>query len=176
MNLSFFIARLIAANRKASFSRFIIRLATVATALSVAIMIISVAVVFGFKENIKDKIFVFWGHIQIAPFNPNPGASIIVPEPFHYSNTLLQQIRSESAVTAVHPFAVKAAILNTGNVMQGIKLKGVDNHYDWKSNAAITFTGKIPDFNDTAYAHQIVVSQTILDKLDQKIGYTLQVF
>lgn len=139
-------------------------------------MIISVAVVFGFKETIKDKIFVFWGHIQIAPFNPNPGASIITPEPFKYSTALLQEIKSEPGVREVHPFALKAAILNTGNLMQGIKLKGVDSLYSWKSNQAITFSGKIPDFRDTTYAHQIVVSETIMNKLNRKIGDTVQVF
>lgn len=147
-----------------------------ATALSVAIMIIAVAVVFGFKETIKDKIFVFWGHIQVAPFNPNPGTSLIAPEPFTYSTALVKEIKSEPEVTAVHPFALKAAILNTGNVMQGIRLKGVDQDYNWKSNGAITFTGNTPDFKDTTYAHQIVVSQTIMDKLDRKIGDTVQVF
>lgn len=175
MNLPFFIARRIASNRKASFSRFIIRLATVATSLSVAVMIISVAVVFGFKETIKDKIFVFWGHIQVAPFNPNP-SSIITPVPFTYSKALTDKIQSEPEVVEVHPFAVKAAIVNTGNVMQGIKLKGVDHLYNWTSNEAITFSGKPPDFSDTAYGHQIMVSQTILDKLDRKIGDTVQVF
>jgi lipoprotein-releasing system permease protein len=176
LNLPFFIARRIASNRKASFSRFIIRLATVATALSVAIMIISVAVVYGFKETIKDKMFVFWGHIQIAPFSPSPDASFITPEPFKYSDKLLKQIKSEPEVTEVHPFALKAAILNTGETMQGIRLKGVGTDYNWKSNEAITFEGKIPDFADSGYAHQIVVSQTIMDKLDRKIGDTVQVF
>lgn len=147
-----------------------------ATSLSVAIMIIAVAVVFGFKETIKDKIFVFWGHIQVAPFNPNPGSSIIAPEPFRFSSALQKQIRSEPEVTAVYPFALKAAILNTGSVMQGIRFKGVDSSYNWKSNEAITFEGKIPDFSDTGYAHQIVVSQTIMDKLERKIGDTIQVF
>ncbi len=175
MNLPFYIARRISANRKSSFSRFIIRLATLATALSVAIMIISVAVVFGFKETIKDKLFIFWGQIQIAPFNPNP-SSIISPAPFQYNSDLKKYIASEKEVTAVYPFAVKAAILNSGTLMQGVKLKGVDSNYDWTSNHAITYTGNKPDFNDSAYAHQLVLSQTILDKLDKKIGDTLAVW
>ncbi len=175
MNLPFFIARRIAANRKASFSRFIIRLATVATSLSVAVMIIAVAVVFGFKETIKDKMFIFWGHIQIAPFNPNP-SSIISPNPFEYDHALLQKMQKEPGVKAVYPFAVKAGILNTGSLMEGIKLKGVDEHYNWESNEAISFTGGKLNFADTAYAHQIIVSQTSMDKLSLKIGDTVLVY
>jgi lipoprotein-releasing system permease protein len=175
LNLSYYIAKRIGANKKASFSRFIIRLATAATALSVAVMIIAVATVLGFKETIKDKLFVFWGQIQISPFNPNP-STIISLAPFDYNASLKKQIKSEPEVTAVYPFAVKAAILNTGTTMQGIKLKGVENDYDWQSNNAINFEGSKPDFNVPEYARQIVLSQTILNKLDRKIGDTLMVW
>lgn len=175
MNLPYYISKRIGANKKASFSRFIIRLATVATALSVAVMIIAVATVFGFKETIKDKLFVFWGQIQIAPFNPNP-STIISLAPFDYDASLKKQMESEPEVTGVHPFAVKAAILNTGTIMQGIKLKGVDNDYSWQNNNAIKFEGSKPDFNAPDYARQIVLSQTILNKLDRKIGDTLMVW
>lgn len=175
MNLPLFIARHIASSRKASFSRFIIRLATAATALSVAIMIIAVAVVFGFKETIKNKIFIFWGHIQVAPFNANP-SSIITPEPFNYNPALLRQIKTEPGVTGAYPFAVKPAILNTGATMEGIKLKGVDQTYNWQSNDAISFSGTSPRFTDPEYARQIVLSQSTLDKLNRKVGDTLLVF
>lgn len=138
-------------------------------------MIIAVAVVFGFKETIKDKLFVFWGQIQIAPFNPNP-STIISPAPFQFSADLKKKIASEPEVTAVYPFAVKAAILNSGTLMQGVKLKGVDSNYDWSSNPAITFSGKKPDFKDSSYAHELILSQNILDKLNKKIGDSLAVW
>lgn len=175
MNLSYFIAKRIASNRKASFSRFIIRLATAATALSVAIMIIAVAVVFGFKETIKDKMFVFWGHVQIAPFNPNP-SSIITPEPFPYDAALLKNIKSEPGVSSAYPFAVKPVILKTSSTMEGIKLKGVDQSYSWASNNTISFQGQPLSFSDTDYSRQIILSKSTLDKLSRKIGDTLIVF
>jgi lipoprotein-releasing system permease protein len=120
-------------------------------------------------------MFIFWGHIQIAPFNPNP-SSIISPNPFEYDHALLQKMQKEPGVKAVYPFAVKAGILNTGSLMEGIKLKGVDEHYNWESNEAISFTGGKLNFADTAYAHQIIVSQTSMDKLSLKIGDTVLVY
>lgn len=175
LNLAYFISKRISTNKQSSFSRFIIRLATIATALSVAVMIIAVATVLGFKQTIKDKLFVFWGEIQIAPFNPNP-STIISPEPFEYNAALVKQIKSVPGVVSVHPFAVKAAILNSGTLMQGIKLKGVDSTYDWQSNNAIRFEGKHPDFKDTDYGHQLVLSQTVLNKINKKTGDTLTVW
>jgi len=72
VNLPYFIARRYLLKQKGAFSSFIIRLAIVATALSVAVMILSVAIISGFKYTIREKLFSFWGHIHIAPYNTNP--------------------------------------------------------------------------------------------------------
>ncbi|MFT4062758.1 MAG: ABC transporter permease [Edaphocola sp.] len=174
LNLSLFIARRITGSRKASFSRFIINLATVATALSVAIMIVAAAVVLGFKDTIKDKLFVFWGEVQVASYNPDP-TNIVTPEPFTYSASLQKQIQSVPEVAAVYPFVVKPAILNTGKLLQGVKLKGVDSQYLWQGNAAISYQGAKPNFADSSYAHDIVPSTSLLQKLQLCIGDTLLV-
>lgn len=131
--------------------------------------------VLGFKETIKDKMFVFWGHIQIAPFNPNP-TTIITPEPFDYDPALVEKISSEPDVKAIYPFALKAAILHSPTSMEGLKLKGVDARYDFKSNDAITFQGNGIDFETPDYSRRIVLSRSTLDKLDRSIGDSLLVF
>jgi len=135
-------------------------------------MIIAVAVVFGFKETVKDKLFVFLGNVQIAPFNPNP-TTIITPEPFDLDEKIIKQVKSEPGVVSIFPFAVKPAILNSPVTMQGIKLKGVDHTYNWQSTDAINFTGAVIDYKKPDYSAEIVVSETVLNKLQQKIGDTL---
>jgi lipoprotein-releasing system permease protein len=172
LNLPLFIARKISNHSKASFSKFIIRLATVSTALSVAIMIIAVAVVFGFKETIKDKIFVFWGNIQVTPYDA-ASASIIVPQPVDIDTTLIKQIKAMPEVNAVFPFAVKPAILNHEAHLQGIKFKGVDQHYPFTSNSAITFTGRPIQYDATTISSDVIVSQSMLRTLDAAIGDTI---
>lgn len=66
MNLEFLIAKRVGTATKKSFSRAILRLAVVAIALSMVVMILATAIVSGFKNTISEKIFGFWGHIHIT--------------------------------------------------------------------------------------------------------------
>lgn len=176
MKLSFFIARRIAGNKATGFSRFIIRLATIATALSVAIMIIAVAVVVGFKQNIKSKMFVFWGQIEVTPFNPNP-SSIINPDPINYNDTLARQIKGMQGVQSVHIFATKPVILRAkSGILEGIKLKGIDASYPLSGSPAMDFKGKRINFTKTKYSKQIILSENTLNKLNIRIGDTVIAF
>lgn len=143
-----------------------------ATALSVAVMILAVAVVLGFKATIKDKMFVFWGQVLITPFNPNP-SGIVTPYPIDQDSILLQTLRREPGVREVHPFAVKPAILAVEDLMAGIKLKGVSSDFPLTSTAAIRFDGKDPGFTDSAYGKGLIVSNSILQQLNKQIGDSL---
>lgn len=153
----------------------IIRLATLATALSVAVMIISLAVVLGFKATIKDKMFVFWGNIQIAPYSANP-SSILSPNPFEYSPILANQMKQEPGVSSVAPYVLKPAIIQAGNIMEGIKIKGVNKDYELKSNSAISFSGSGIHFEKDSYSQQIILSKTTLERINKKIGDSILVY
>lgn len=169
MNIPYFLAMKIARNKRSTFSAFIIRLATAATILSVAVMILSVAIVQGFKTTIRDKMFVFWGHAQVTLFSPNP-ASIIGSEPFAKDPALIKQIAQHPGVSSVYPYIVKPAIIKANGSLEGIKLKGVEPGYPLNSNTAIGFTGKAIQFPDSGYSNQIILSQSTLDRLNLKIG------
>jgi len=71
LNFSYFIAKRVAITNKQSFSRLIIRIAIAAIALCLAVMIIATAMISGFKKEISEKIFGFWGHISITDINSN---------------------------------------------------------------------------------------------------------
>src|SRR5690606_27152098 len=175
LNLSYFIAARILRNNRTAFSGFILRLASVATAISVAVMLLSVAIVIGFKDTIKEKMFVFWGHLHVMPYNANPG-SVVNPNPFAYDADLHQKMTGLDEVTDLQPFALKAAILQSDKVMSGIKLKGVRPDYPLESNKAISYQGRSLQFPAEGYAHQLLLSPQIMADLEVAIGDTVTVF
>ncbi|MEO5947887.1 MAG: ABC transporter permease, partial [Chitinophagaceae bacterium] len=104
MKVAGFIANRIAFNQQKSFSRFIIRLSTVATAISVAVMIITVSLANGFQETVSQKVFSFLGHIRINEKQPDK-AIISEETPIEKSDLLTNVIKQDPQVKSIHPFA-----------------------------------------------------------------------
>lgn len=179
MRLSFFIARRIAFNRGSSFSRFIINIAIVATAISVAIMILATGLVNGFQQVIQNKIFSFWGHIHITQFQPNAGP-LTEEIPFAADKTLLQQLRKQvPGIASINLFASKSAIIKADKDIAGLIFKGIDRSYDWKKLSTFIQQGRMINYNDTSYAPEIMLSAATAADLklklnDQVIIYFIQ--
>jgi lipoprotein-releasing system permease protein len=173
VNLPFFIARRVVVQQKGTFSSFIIRLAVIATALSVATMILAVAIIAGFKYEIREKLFSFWGHIHITPYNPNLG-TIITPTPIQKSPVLEQQVKAVDGVQKIEPFAIRPVILSVNTMMEGLQLKGVDKSY--RIPEAMHLKGSGIDYSDTAYAHQIILSETTAGRLNIKAGDEIELY
>jgi lipoprotein-releasing system permease protein len=159
--------------QKGAFSSFIIRLAIVATALSVATMVLSVAVITGFKYEIREKLFSFWGHVHITPFTPNV-STIITVDPMQKEAGLESKIRSIPHVLSISPFAVRPGIINANHLMEGLQLKGVDDSYQFPPS--VKLTGRLIDYSDTSYSKQILLSQTTADRLNVKTGDQVQMY
>lgn len=173
MNLPFFIARRSLLKQKGAFSSFIIRLAIVATALSVAVMILSVAIISGFKYAIREKLFSFWGHIHVAPYNANP-SSMMSSGAVKTDTELIRHIQAMPHVVQVAPYALSPGIIQAKGHMEGIKLKGIEETYRFAPG--IGFTGQRISYADTAYSHQLQLSQTTADRLDVHAGDSVFIY
>lgn len=144
-----------------------------ATALSVATMIVAMAMVSGFKKEVKEKLYSFWGHVHISPFTPNSG-SIITPQPIQRSAVPERAIAQVNHVVQLAPFVVRPVIIHGNRLMEGIQLKGVDA--DYRFPASISITGKGIDYSDSDYAKQVLLSQTTADRLDLKKGDDIKLY
>jgi len=159
--------------QKGAFSSFIIRLAIVATGLSVAVMIVTLAIVAGFRYAISEKLFGFMGHAQVRTFNETESSSFGGLGAIYADPALFSRLRNTEHVVLAAPFIIKPVIAQANGLLEGLKLKGVDKQYRFSNG--ITTSGKQIDFSDSAYSKDIVLSKSTADRMNVRIGDTVQV-
>lgn len=168
MNLPFFIAKRITFNSKRTFSKLIVRIAILGIMLGLAVMILAVAIVKGFKTEIREKVRGFSGDIQISKLNLN---SSYENTPFSMSDVEYSKISKSKGISFIQPFATKPGIINAGDEAEGVVLKGVDKSYNSQYFENILLDGKFIDFSDsTKSKSQILISKFIADRLNLKVG------
>ncbi|MGX5819462.1 ABC transporter permease [Chitinophaga lutea] len=160
MRLSMLIAGRIAFNRFSSFSKFIINIAMLATAFSVAVMIVATAMINGFQQVISDKIYSFWGHLQITESQVNAGP-MAQQIPFPADSRLEAQIKALPLVDRVEAFATKSVILKKGKETEGMMFKGVAPD----SRPVFMQEGRPIRFTDSGYTSEVVISANTADLL-----------
>ncbi len=168
MNLSLFIAKRIYGSRTdKSVSRPAISIATLGIAIGLMVMIVSVAVVLGFKGEIKNKLTGFGADLQIANMEyPHNYESL----PVTVTDSILQQIQTYPLVAHAQRYATKPAILKTDEQFRGIGLKGVGPEYDLSFLKKYLVEGDIPVYSDTASSNKIVISRTIAREMMLKLN------
>lgn len=175
INLSSFIANRIAFNKGRSFSRFIIRLSTAATIISVVAMILTLAFANGFQQKVSEKVFDFWGHIRIQ--HTSPYTSIITEEvPIINNPELSAAIKQLPDVKAIYPFATKYAILKTKDNLQGILVKGLDKVYDFDHFKEFMVEGSTIGYNDSTYSRDILISQKTAKELQLNVNDRVAIY
>ena len=168
MNLEYFIAKRIHFQQgKKNVSRPAVRIATIGIALGLAVMIISVAVVIGFKNEIRNKTIGFGGHIQITNFDNN---NTYAMNPIKADNALIKKIASLDGVRHVEKFATKPGIIKTDTEFQGIVIKGVDANFDWNFFKSNMVEGRIIDVSHSTASKEVVLSKYMANLLGLKLG------
>jgi lipoprotein-releasing system permease protein len=175
MRLSFLVARRIAFNKSSSFSRFIINIAILATAISVAVMILATALVNGFQQVIQQKIFSFWGHIHITQYQPNAGP-LTEQIPFQADTTLVARLRNINGINTVNAYATKSAIIKAEKDIEGVIFKGVDRTYNWQNLHQFIQEGRSLQYTDSSYAPEVLISSSLAKELHVKLKDPLIVY
>jgi lipoprotein-releasing system permease protein len=173
LNIASFIARRLVFQKEQSFSRFIIRLSTAATAVSVAIMIIAFAFVEGFQQTISSKIFSFSGHIRVQQHEASANAEEL---PTENSDSIRQLLTQQQDVKFVDAVASKAAMLKTTETIEGVLLKGVEKTFSTGRLLPFLIQGQWLQFSDSGYTPQIILSHYTAKQLKADVGTKLLVY
>lgn len=144
-----------------------VRLAMAGIALGLAVMILSVAIVIGFKKEVRNKVIGFGSHIQLTNFDNNASYET---QPVAVSDTLKELLYSVPGVRHVQPFATKPGILKTDEDFQGIVLKGVDENFDWSFFSRNLKEGSVFTVTPEKSTTEVLVSQALADLLHLRVG------
>jgi lipoprotein-releasing system permease protein len=140
-----------------------IRIAIISMALGLAVMILSVAIVVGFKKEVRNKVIGFGSHIQITNFDSNVSYET---HPIAINDSLLEQLRAMPNIRHIQSFATKPAIIKTENDFQGVILKGVDENFDWDFFKKNLVEGEILHLSPDSSNTNVILSKNIADKLN----------
>ena len=167
MNLAFFIARRTAQHTPDNKPGVMERIAVISVALSVAVMILAMAVIMGFKHEVARKVTAFAAHAVVTDVR---GVGTLDSEPVHRSARTEGLIRSTRGFASMAPYAVKGGIVRTADAVGEVMLKGVDTAYDWSAFRGWLVDGDLPRVGDSIRTKDILLSRSLADRLMLGVG------
>jgi len=170
MNSELFIARRIYKGEKKNdkqVSSPAIKIAIAGIALGLAVMIVAVCIIVGFKKEIRAKVIGFGSHIQITAFESNVSYE---HTPISISDSLINKLNSNPEISHIQEFITKPGIIKTDEDFMGVVLKGVSESYKWDFFKTNLLEGDVINADDTTSANQAIISKNIADKLQLKTG------
>jgi len=162
---SFIARRIRKADDNTRISRPIVRIATAGIAVGVAMMLISMAIVSGFQEQIRNKVIGFGAHYQITAIERNYSKD---SQRLLFDSTVYRQLQQAKGVKQVQVYAMKPGIIESDESMQGVIAKGVAADYDWSFIEDALIEGKVLQADDSV--PRIVISRFISDRMKLRLG------
>ena len=170
MNFEYYIARRIHfAQGGRGVSRPAVRIATAGMALGLAVMLVAVAVITGFKREIRDKAAGFGGHVQVSNFDNN---NTYEARPIRMDTATQRRVENVPGVRHVQRVATKPGIIKTADEFQGIVLKGVGADFDWAFFADNLTAGHTLDTHSDTLRNEVVISEWLARRLGLDVGDT----
>ncbi len=173
MDFEYFIAKKISSGKTDSLSKPVIRISYISIALGLALMIISVAIVIGFKKSISDKIIGFASHLQIVPFDNNTS---LEEQPLIINQAFVESLSVHPEIKHLQFTAKKAGVLKTDEQIQGVVVKGVGADYDRDFLEENIVEGNFPKVSSEKKTSEVLISATLSAKLKVDIGDDLRVW
>jgi lipoprotein-releasing system permease protein len=169
LNFELFIARRIIESKEPNSkgARPIINIATASISLGIAVMIISLSIVTGFQDKIRNKVIGFGSHIQITSYDIT---NTVESNPIDKQQEFYPYLDTVKGVKHIQYYATKASILRTQDDIHGVVLKGISKDFDWTFFKNKIIEGDPIQLSDSSKSNGIIISKTIAQKLKLLVG------
>jgi len=158
---------------KHRYSNPVIRISIAGIALGVAVMIVAVMVVTGFRNEITQKVIGFGAHIRINNFDANNSYE---ESPLSIKASFIEKLKSNPDVKNVQEYATKAGIIKTNEEIEGVVLKGVSQNYNWDFFQNKILEGRIIQLKDSSNSSEVLISKKMADRLSLHPGNEIVIY
>lgn len=167
MNLEYFIANRTAHGESSAKPNVMVRIATASVAVGLAVMIVTMAVVMGFKQEIARKMSGFTSHVQVSYIR---SSNTLESTPIERSESIEQLLRSVEGCRSLSLYALKGGVIKTSEGVAGLVLKGVGGDYDMIPFAEALVEGSLPRVADSVRYKDILLPKVVADRLTLAVG------
>jgi lipoprotein-releasing system permease protein len=168
-----FLSKRLTGSGRTEFSRPAINIAVTSVALSLAVMLISIAVVKGFQNEIRDKVIGFHGDIQVSRYDNNVSYEL---QAIDGTTGFLPVLKKTHGIRCIQSFSTKAGIIKTNDQIEGVVLKGVGPDYNWDFFRSKLAEGRLPVFQDTIVSDEVMISRETSRRLKLQLGEAVRMY
>ena len=174
MNLEFFLASRLYSTRKGKrrLSRPAVTIAQCGVAIGTIVMFLSICIIVGFKNQVRDKVVGFGGHIQILNYESSNESAT----PITVDSILASKVQATNGVKQMQQYVQVPGIILANGEYEGIALKGVDSSYDLSFFASSIVEGELPEFTSEAASNAVIISRTTAKRLKLKSGDKVNIY
>lgn len=169
MNTELFIARRVFSEKgsKKGIASKIVSIAVASISLGLVVMLVSVAILLGYKKEIREKVIGFGAHYQIVNYDSN---SSYETTPIEIDSSLIEKLLNVEHVVKLQQFATKPGIIKTDTEIHGMVLKGIDEDYDWSFFEESLIDGRLPDLSTQENSEEVLISLSVSKLLQLNVG------
>lgn len=168
----FFFARRLSSGDSGRSNNVMVKIASISVAIGIAVMIVALAVIFGFKREISDKMAGFMSHVQIRHYDRNNTFETV---PISANQPFLNAVSRVDGFRHISRYALKPGILKGEEYFEGILLKGVGPDYDWSFFGKNLVAGKLPVVSDSVRYKEVLISQGLASEMKLTEGDSFEV-
>lgn len=174
MNLEYYIAKRIASEKNAGKeeTKPAVRIAIGGIAIGLIVMLLAVAIVIGFKSEVRNKLIGFGSHIQISVAVDKDSAV----EPLTIDSAMMARLESGKAICHTQATATQPGIIKTDDNFHGIVLKGVSNDFSWDFFKQYLKEGKIPAISKDSVCKEVLVSKKVMELMKLRVGDKIRTY